>query len=163
MGSLEDPFVFYGVNYFIIHNNVKTQKTAERSTWPASIIITPTSQKEKEATTSMGHALDTAETGERLLITTDIPGYRTLPGWNQHFFIWLKEESPPSQEVNHQLQEATGSRIKTGSYFETLIHRGKLHWRIGRTTICKGLQSHFERISTSVLDVSHWSRRLEEN
>ena len=37
------------------------------STCPASITITPTTQKEKEATESMGPAMDTAERGERLL------------------------------------------------------------------------------------------------
>ena len=42
-----------------------TEKTAEPSTCPAS--ITPTTPKEKEVTESMGHALDTAERGERLL------------------------------------------------------------------------------------------------
>ena len=46
----------------------------------------------------------------------------------------MKKESPPPpppppppQEVNHQPQAATGSQVETGSYFETLIHRGKLH------------------------------------
>ena len=42
----------------------------------------------------------------------------------------MKKESPLSQEVNHQLQEATGSQIETGSYFETLIHRRKLHFTV---------------------------------
>ena len=75
-----------------------------------------------------------------------------------------KSEVPPSQEVNHQLQEATGSRIETGSYFETLIPRGKLQftaipmegWKNDHLQICPpGLQSHFERISTRMFDVFH--------
>ena len=39
-------------------------------TYHFSITITPTTQKEKEATESMGPALDTAERGERLLQNT---------------------------------------------------------------------------------------------
>ena len=87
------------------------------------------------------------------LITTDIPGYRNFT-----------RMEPPSQEVNHQLQEATGSQIETGSYFETFIHTGKLHftaiplegWKNDHLQIClPGLQSHFERISTRIFDVSH--------
>ena len=53
----------------------------------------PTTQKEKEATESMGPALDTAERGERLLqntlgrvITTDIPGYRNFTRMEPAFF-----------------------------------------------------------------------------
>ena len=74
------------------------------------------------------------------------------------FFDLVKERiTPPPQEVNHQLQEAIGSQVETGSYFETLIHRGKLHltaiplegWKNDHLQICPpGLQSHFERIST---------------
>ena len=95
------------------------------------------------------------------LITTDIPGYRNFIRMQPAFFYLIEERitppPPPSQEVNHQLQEATGIRIETGSYFETLIHRGKLHftaiplegWKNDHLQICPpGLQSHFERIST---------------
>ena len=74
----------------------------------------------------------------------------------------MKKELPPSQEVNHQLQEGTGSRIETGSYTETLIHRRKLHftaiplegWKNDHLQICPpGLHSHFERISIGIFDV----------
>ena len=93
------------------------------------------------------------------LITTDIPGYRNFTRKEPTFFYLIEERithPPPSQEVNHQLQEATGSRLETGSYFKTLIHRGKLHfiaiplegWKNDHLQICPpGLQSHFERIS----------------
>ena len=49
---------------------------------------------------------------------------------------------------------STGSWVETGSYFETLIHRWKLHltaiplegWKNDHLQICPpGLQSHFER------------------
>ena len=59
--------------YFIVHDNFKTQKAAEPSTCPASITIThppPPTQKEKKATEFMGHALDTAERRDRLLQNT---------------------------------------------------------------------------------------------
>ena len=55
---------------------------------------------------------------------------------------------------------ATGSWVETGSYFETLIHRGKLHltavplegWKNDHLQICPpGLQ----RISTRVSGVPH--------
>ena len=71
---------------------------------------------------------------------------------------------PPPQEVDHQFQAATGSRLETGSYFETLIHRGKLHltaiplegWKIDHLQVYPpGLQSHFERISAGVSGVPH--------
>ena len=54
---------FIELNLFL-YVVISTQKTAEPSTCPASITITPTTQKEKEATESMGPALDTAERGE---------------------------------------------------------------------------------------------------
>ena len=45
------------------------------------------------------------------------------------FFDLIEERiTPPSQEVNHQLQEATESWLETGSYIETLIHRGNIHF-----------------------------------
>ena len=102
------------------------------------------------------------------LITTDIPGYRNFR--MEPAFFYLIEERitppppPPPQEVNHQLQEATGSWVETSSYFETLIHRGKLHltaipievWKNDHLQICPpGLQSNFERISTRVSGVPH--------
>ena len=108
----------------------------------------------------MGPALNTAERGcYRTLfldeqITSDIPGYRNF----------TRMEPPPPQEVNHQLQAANGSRLETGSYFETLIHRGKLHltaiplegWKIDHLQVYPpGLQSHFERISIRVSGVPH--------
>ena len=65
------------------------------------------------------------------LITTNIPGYRNFTRMESAFFYLIEERitpRPPSQEVNHQLQEATTSRIETGSYFEKLIHSGKLHF-----------------------------------
>ena len=86
------------------------------------------------------------------LITSDLPGYRNFT------------RMEPPREVNHQLQVATGSRLETGSYFETLIHRRKLHltaiplegWKIDHLQIyTPGLQSHFERISTRVSGVPH--------
>ena len=58
------------------------------------------------------------------LITTDIPGYRNFTRMEPAIFDLIEERiTPPSQKVNHQLQEATGSRVETGSYIETLIHR----------------------------------------
>ena len=94
------------------------------------------------------------------LFTTDVPGYRNFTRMEPAFFYLIEERitpPPPSQEVNQQLQEATGSRIETGSYLETLIHRGKLQftviplkgWKNDHLQICPpDLQSHFERIST---------------
>ena len=99
------------------------------------------------------------------LITTDIPGYRNFTRMEPAFFYLIEERiTPPPHEINHQLQEATGSRVETGSYFETLIHRGKLHltaipMKGGKTDhlkICPpGLQSHLERISTRVSGAPH--------
>ena len=92
------------------------------------------------------------------LITTDIPGYRNYTRMQSAFFYLIEERiTHPHQEINHQLQEATGSRVETGSYFETLIYRGKLHlttiplegWKNNHMQICPpSLQSYFERIST---------------
>ena len=86
----------------------------------------------------------------------------------------IEERIPPPQEVNHQLLEATGSQVETGSYFETLIHREKLHltailqedWKNNHLQICPpSLQSHFERISTRVMvcptDPEDW-KKIEE-
>ena len=130
------------------------------------------------------------------LITTDIPGYRNFTRIERAFFYLIEERiPPPSQEINHQLQEATGSWLETGSYIETRIHRGNIHftvnhqlqeatgswletgsyietlihrgnihftaipmegWKNDHLQICPpGLQSHFERISTRIFDVSH--------
>ena len=58
------------------------------------------------------------------LITTDIPGYRMQPA----LFDLIEKRIYPSEKVSHQFQEATGSQFETGSYIETLIHRGKLHF-----------------------------------
>ena len=90
------------------------------------------------------------------LITSDIPGCRNFTRMEPAFLYLIEERiTPPSQEVNHHLQEATGSRVETGSYFETLIHRGKLHltaiplesWKNNHLQICPpSLQTHFERI-----------------
>ena len=54
--SLEGPSVVIEFIFYIVPDIFKTQKTAKPSTWPASIIITPTptTPKEKEATESMG-------------------------------------------------------------------------------------------------------------
>ena len=76
------------------------------------------------------------------LITTDIPGYRNFTRMEPTFFYLIEERiTPPSHEVNHQLQEATGSWIETGSYFETFTGETytslQYHCRVGRTTICK--------------------------
>ena len=108
------------------------------------------------------------------LITTDIPGYRNFTRMKPEFFEFQESSPPhpppppptptPPQEVNHQLQKATGSQLEPGSYFETLIHRGKLHftalplegWKIDHLQVCPpGLQSHFERISTRISGVPH--------
>ena len=88
------------------------------------------------------------------LITTDIPGYRYFTRMEPAFLDLIEERiTPQLQEVNHQVQEATGSQVETGSYFETLIHRGKLHvtaiplecWKNDHLHICPpSLQSHFE-------------------
>ena len=80
------------------------------------------------------------------------------------FFYLIEERITPTTEVNYQLQEATGSQVETCSFFETLIHRGKLHvtaiplegWKKDHLQICPpSLRSHFERISTRVSDVPH--------
>ena len=98
------------------------------------------------------------------LITSDIPGYRNFTRMEPAFFNLIEERITPPQEVNHQLQAATGSRLETSSYFETLIHRGKLHltaiplegWKIDHLQVYPpGLQSHFERTSTRVSGVPH--------
>ena len=77
------------------------------------------------------------------LITTDIPGYRHFTWMEPAFFLfdWRKNHPPP-QEVNYQLQEATGGWVETGSYFETLIHRATPHsnttrgWKNDHLQIC---------------------------
>ena len=100
------------------------------------------------------------------LITSDIPGYPNFTRMEPAFLYLIKERKnhPPPQEVNHQLQAASESRLETGSYFETLIQMGKLHltaiplegWKIDHLQVYPpGLQSHFERISTRVSGVAH--------
>ena len=98
------------------------------------------------------------------LITNDIPGYRNFTRMEPAFDLIEERITPLPQEVNHQLQAATGSWLETGSYFDTLIHRGKLHltaiplegWKIDHLQVYPpGLQSHFERISTRVSGVPH--------
>ena len=100
------------------------------------------------------------------LITTDIPGYRNFTRMEPSLFYLIEERiTPPLQKVNHQLQEATGSRLETGSYYwQTLMHRGKLHftaiplegWKIDHLQVCPpDLQSHFEGISTRISGVPH--------
>ena len=97
------------------------------------------------------------------LITTAIPVYRNFTRMQPAFFYLIEEIiTLPPQEVNHQLQEATGSRVESSSYFETIIHKGKLHltaipvegWKNNHLQICSpSLPSHFERISTRVSGV----------
>ena len=78
--------------YFIfICCDFNTQKTAKPSTCPASITLT--TQKEMEASESMGTALDNAERDcYRILldelITTDIPGYRNFTRMEPAFFLF---------------------------------------------------------------------------
>ena len=91
--------VFIELNFllYMIFSRHRRPAQAEPSTSPASINITPTTQKEKEAT-------EFHQDGASI------------------FYLIEERISPPPQEVNHRLQEATGSRVETGSYFETLIH-----------------------------------------
>ena len=93
----------------------------------------------------------------------------------QPAFFYLIEESPPppppSQEVTHQLQEATGGRLETGSYF---IHRGKLHftaiplegWKNDHLQICpqvcKAILKEFQhKYLTCPTDPEDW-KKIEE-
>ena len=53
-----------------------------------------------------------------------------------------RKDKQTSRQVNHHLQEATGSRVETGSYFETLTTGEsctslQYQWRVERMTICK--------------------------
>ena len=81
------------------------------------------------------------------LITTNIPGYRNFTRMEPVFFYLIEERITPHLRKS----------ITNFSYFETLIHRGNIHftaiplegWKNDRLQICPpGLQSHFERIST---------------
>ena len=56
-------------------------------------------------------------------MSDDLSGDMLAPSWPN-----LVEERITPEEVNHQLQEATESRIETGSYFEALIHRRNIHF-----------------------------------
>ena len=115
--SLEGPSVFIELNF-----DYNTQKTAKPSTCPASITITPTIQKEKEATESMGPALDTAERGERLLQNTlgrtdhysDIPGYKNFTRMEPAFFYLIEER------ITHTHTPLSGSQSPTsGSHWKS--------------------------------------------
>ena len=89
------------------------------------------------------------------------------------FFHLIKKESPPPQEVNHQFQEATRSRLETGSYSETLIHRGKLHltaiplegWKNDHLQICpqvsKAILKEFQEYLVCPTDPEDW-KKIEE-
>ena len=101
------------------------------------------------------------------LITNDIPGYRNFT-WIEPAFFYLTEEriTPHLRKSTTNLQEATGSRIETGSYIEALINRRNIlftalpmeGWKNDHLQICPpGLQSHLKRISTGIFDVSHRS------
>ena len=98
------------------------------------------------------------------LITTDIPGYRNFTRMEPAFFYLIEERITPTSGSHSPTSEATGSRLEIGSYFETLIHRGKLHftaiplggWKIDHLQVCPpGLQSHFEGSSTRISGVPH--------
>ena len=87
-------FIELNMLLFIMNHEFKTQKTAEPST--------PTTQKEKEATESMGHAwiLQREERGcyrtlLDKLITTDIPGYRNFTRMEPAFFYLIEERIMP--------------------------------------------------------------------
>ena len=92
--------------YMIISRHRRQQNAAPAQ--PASP-PPPPHQKEKEATESMGHALDTAERG----------CYRTL--------LFRKP-----LEVRLKLA-VTLRHLSTGESYTSLQY----HWRVGRTTICK--------------------------
>ena len=148
-------FCFYWVKYFIVHDDFKTQKTAEPSTCPASITITPTTPKEKEVIESMGHALDTARREERLLQNTL---WRVNHYWHTRLqklyqdatsiflFDWRKNYPPPppphlrksitnfKKPLEVRLKLAVTLRhLSTGESYYLLQY----HWRVGRTTLCK--------------------------
>ena len=138
----------------------KRQKTAEPSTCPASITITPTpsTQKEKEATESMGPALDTAERGcyRTLLdelITTDIPGYRNFTRMEPTFLDLIEERITHTHTHTPLRKSITNFRkpLEVGLKLAvTLRHLSQ--WRVGRTTIrkfvpkvCKAILKEFQQ------------------
>ena len=100
------------------------------------------------------------------LITTDIPGYRNFTRIQPAFFYLIEEITPPPHlrksitnfrkplEVGLKLA-VTLRHLSAGESYTSLQY----HWRVGRTIICKFvpplLQSHFERISMKIFDVSH--------
>ena len=139
--------VFIELNFFIVLDIFKTQKTAEPSTCPVIITITPTPHK--EAKESMGPALDTAEErgcyGTLLdeLITTDIPGYRNFTRMEPAFFDLIEKRITPHLrksfnnfrkplEVGLKLV-VTLRHLSTGESYTSLQYQ----WRVGRSTICK--------------------------
>ena len=170
--------MFYWVKYVIVHHDFKTDRTAEPSTCPASITTPPPRRRRKPQNPwVMPWALQREEREcYRILldelITTDIAGYRTFTRMESEFFHLIEERITP---IWGSQPPTSGSHWKSGwngSYIETLIHRRKLHftavpldgWKNNHLQVFPpGLQSHFERISTGIFDVSHRSWRLEEN
>ena len=169
--SLEGPFVFSELNLFLYvvittHRRQQNPAPAQRAS-PSP--PPPRRRRKPQYPWVLPWIMQRGERGFYRtlldeLITTDIPGYRNFTRMDPAFFYLIKERTPPPQTVNHQLQEATGSRVEIDSYFETLIHRGKLHftaiplegWKNDHLQICPpGLPSHFERISTRVSGVPH--------
>ena len=171
--SLEDHLFFIQLNillYTIISRHRRQQNPAPAqpaSPWP----VPPPRRRKPQNPWVMPWILQREERGCYRTLLDELITTAETSGCNQHFFIWLKKQSPPPQEVNRELQQATGSRCWNWQLLRD-IHRGKLHfteiplegWKNNHLQICPpGLQSHFERISTWVLDVSHWAWRLEEN
>ena len=124
--------------------------TAKPSTCPPSTPITPTTQKEKETTESMGPALDTAERGERLLQNTlgrvnhySLTRLQKLHQDGTNIFYLIEERITPHlrksitnfrKPLEDKLKLAVTLRhLSTGESYTSVQY----HWRVGRTTICK--------------------------
>ena len=98
------------------------------------------------------------------LITTDIPGYRTFTRMEPAFFYLIEERITPHLRMSttnfrkplevRLKMAATLRYLSTGESYTSL----QFHWKNDHLQICPpGLQSHFERISTGIFDVSHRS------
>ena len=131
-------FIEFNFLLYMICSRHRRPKKQELSTCPASITITPNpSTQEKEATESMGPALDTGERGERL------QGYRNFTRMEPAFFYLIEEIITPHLrkwitnfrkplEVGLKLA-VTLRHLSTRESYTSLEYQ----WRVGRTTICK--------------------------
>ena len=146
--SLEGPFVFYWVEYVIIHHDFKTQKTVEPSSCPASITTPPPRRRRKSQNPwAMPWILQREErwccrTLLDELITTHIPGYRTFTriGTSIFLFDWRIIPNLRKSTTNFLKPLDVGLKLAV-----TLRHFSigeshtslQFHWRVERRTICK--------------------------